>query len=87
MSKLILIAACATSTLTLGACNYNESYNNQAYDAANADYNAADANYAGNADYNATDYNAVNAANTADNMPNGADNTAGDANAVTNNGY
>jgi hypothetical protein len=86
MSKLFLIAA--TAVLGLGACNYNEEYNNQAYNAGNADYSAEGANYSGNeAGYNASgDYNAVNAANTTENMGNATGNAAGN-NAVTNNGY
>ncbi|HEY6662134.1 MAG TPA: hypothetical protein VIZ66_04340 [Sphingomicrobium sp.] len=89
MSKLKLIGAGGMAVLLLGACSYNDDYNNQAYNASNADYNAEGANYAGNeADYNApADYNGVNAANTSENMTNAVDNTAGNANAVTNNGY
>ena len=86
MSKLILIAAGATATLSLGACSYNDQYNNQGYNAAGTDYNAAGENYAGNAAGYAADNNAANYANTADNMTNATGNT-GAANTVTNNGY
>lgn len=86
MSKSILIAACGTAFFSLCACNYNEDYNNQAYNAEGTDYNAEGTNYeapAGGYD-NTTDYNATNqaygneAANTATNES---------VNTVTNNAY
>ena len=82
-----ILAACAMAALGVGACSYDEDYNEQGYNAANADYNAEEANYADNAaNYsNATDYNATNAANAADNMANTADNAT--ANVATNNSY
>jgi hypothetical protein len=87
MSKLMLTAATALAALGLGACNYTEDYNEQGYNAANADYNADEANYTENAAAynNTTDYNVANDANAADNMANDSANTAD--NAVTNNSY
>jgi hypothetical protein len=82
MTRSILAATCLVAALGLAACNYNEEYNNQAYNAEGADY-------AGNADYNATaDYNAVNAANAADNAANTTANAMNATNnMVANNSY
>jgi hypothetical protein len=65
MPKLILTAACATTTLALAlaGCDYNK----QDYNEANASYNAEGSSYEGSA----ADYNAATSA-TASSWPEGA---------------
>lgn len=65
MSKLILTGIGIAATLGLAACDYDR----DEYNAANADYNAEEANYADEnaADYNMGDMNDMNDMNAMDN--------------------
>jgi hypothetical protein len=80
MSKSILIGACGTAFLSLCACNYNEDYNNQAYNAEGTSYEAPAGEYD-----NTTDYNATNQAYEGNDMAGNA--AANVGNAVVNNSY